>query len=61
MFADRTEAIQKYKELTEQLMSDSKELYDLYEDSWNDYLSVIDEVTDQLDEIADKFDRVQIV
>ena len=61
MFADRIEAIQKYKELTEQLISDSKELYDLYEDSWNDYLSVIDEVTDQLDEIADKFDRVQIV
>ena len=39
MFADRTEAIQKHKE---QLMSDSKELYDLYEDIWNDHLSVID-------------------
>ena len=58
MFVDRTEAIKKYQELAEQIMSDGESLYDLAEKTWDDYLSAIDEVLDQWDVLLDGFDLV---
>lgn len=58
LFVSRDDAINKYKELTEQLMSDAHDLYDLYEDTWNNYLDAIDEVKSQWNDILKGFDRV---
>lgn len=59
MFGSRSEAIEKYKELEEQLMSDGEALYNLYESAWNDYLSAMDEALDQWDDLIDRFDDVE--
>lgn len=58
LFASRDDAIAKYKELSEQLMSDAQDLYELYEDTWNNYLDAIDEVKSQWNDILKGFDRV---
>lgn len=58
MFADRTEALEKYHELEDQLMSDSEAFYNLAEDTWDSYLDAIDEVLNQWDDTLKGFDRV---
>ena len=58
MFVDRSEAITKLQEYTNELMDEGKELYDLYKETWEEYLQAIDEVKDQWDDILDGFDRI---
>ena len=58
LFASRDDAIKKYEELSNQLMSDAQDLYDLYEDTWNNYLDAIDEVKSQWNDILKGFDRI---
>ena len=58
LFLSRDDAINKYKELSDQLMEDAQDLYDLYEDTWDNYLNAIDEVKDQWNDILKGFDRV---
>ena len=58
MFASRDDAINKYKELSEQLMSDGEALYNLYQESWNEYLSAIDQVVDKWDATISEFDDI---
>ena len=58
LFASKSDAINKYKEITETLMSDSKELYSLYESSWQNYLSAVDEVKDQWNDVVKDFDKI---
>lgn len=58
MFASRTEAITKYKELAEQLKEDANELYELYKQAWEDYLDAVDDAIEQWEEIIDSFDEI---
>jgi TP901 family phage tail tape measure protein len=58
LFADRTAAIEKYRELTETLMSDAKNLYELYQNAWSEYLKAIDEVKNQWGDIIKSFDEI---
>ena len=58
MFASETEAIMKYKELSEQLKDDAEELYELYTDAWSEYLDAIDEAIESWEELLDEFDNI---
>lgn len=58
MFASETEAIMKYKELSEQLKDDAEELYELYTDAWSEYLDAIDEAIESWEELLDEFDDI---
>lgn len=58
MFGSREEAIQKYKELNDQLRSDAEALYHLYEETWNTYLSAMDESISQWQEVEQEFEDI---
>ena len=58
MFASETEAIMKYKELSEQLKDDAEDLYELYTDAWSEYLDAIDEAIESWEELLDEFDDI---
>lgn len=58
LFASRDDAINKYKELNDQLRVDGEALYSLYESTWNEYLSAMDESIQQWKEVEQEFEDI---
>ena len=58
IFASRSEAVHYLEEASKTLMSDTESVYNLYKQTWEEYLNAIEEVQDQWDKILDGFDQV---
>ena len=58
MFESVSQAEEKLRELTEQLMSDAEEMKDLYEEAWNAYLEGIDQAAEKLEKVMQEFENI---
>ena len=58
MFESVSQAEEKLRELTEQLMSDAEEMKGLYEEAWNAYLEGIDQAAEKLEKVMQEFENI---
>ena len=59
MFESISQAQEKLKELNEKLLNDAQAFHDLVVQAWQAYLEGIDQVTDQLDEVIDRYGKIK--
>ena len=58
MFESVSQAEDKLRELTEQLMSDAEEMKGLYEEAWDAYLEGIDQAAEKLEKVMQEFENI---
>ena len=58
MFESVSQAEEKLRELTEQLMSDAEEMKGLYEEAWDAYLGGIDQAAEKLEKVMQEFENI---
>ena len=58
MFESISDAQEKLKELDQQLENDAKNMKQLWEDAWNTYLDGIDQTSDKLDFMNERFEKI---
>lgn len=58
MFYDISEAQEKLKELQDQLIEQGKNLNELYQQVWDNYIDGLDQVEDKLEDINKQYERI---